>query len=179
MEFLFVKNLSKKIMYDYKKINSPVGLLTLMATDDKLVALLWASDRPNEAKLPLAKRNESHPILLETERQLEDYFAGTRTAFSIPLQFHGTEFQIQVWRALMDIPYGETCSYGRLAMKVGKPTASRAVGAANGRNPISIIVPCHRVIGNNGTLTGYGGGIQAKAKLLALEKSREPNLFNQ
>ncbi|HEX9788880.1 MAG TPA: methylated-DNA--[protein]-cysteine S-methyltransferase, partial [Candidatus Binatia bacterium] len=109
------------------------------------------------------------PILLETERQLKEYFFGTRTEFDLPLEPKGSEFQIKVWRALRQIPFGQTRSYLDLATAVGTPKASRAVGAANGRNPLSIVVPCHRVIGANGALTGFAGGLEVKAKLLALE----------
>ena len=107
--------------------------------------------------------------LREAQRQLEEYFAGERTEFSLPLESHGTDFQQRVWRALRAIPFGTTISYGELARRIGNPRAVRAVGLANGRNPISIIVPCHRVIGANGTLTGYGGGLERKRFLLALE----------
>ena len=110
-----------------------------------------------------------HPILVETERQLAEYFAGTRRAFSVALDFVGTPFQQKVWRALLDIPFGETRSYGELARQLGRPKASRAVGAANGKNPISIIGPCHRVVGSSGKLTGYAGGLAAKQYLLSLE----------
>ena len=106
----------------------------------------------------------------ETQRQLQAYFAGQLTAFDLPLATVGTEFQQRVWKALVGIPYGQTVSYGALAAQIGQPNASRAVGLANGRNPISIIVPCHRVIGANGKLTGYGGGIGRKQALLALER---------
>jgi methylated-DNA-[protein]-cysteine S-methyltransferase len=108
-------------------------------------------------------------VLLETEQQLNDYFAGTRKSFALKLDFNGTEFQKKVWAALLTIPFGETRSYGQIAKQIKKPKAVRAVGAANGRNPISIIAPCHRVIGSTGKLTGFAGGLEAKALLLALE----------
>jgi methylated-DNA-[protein]-cysteine S-methyltransferase len=110
-----------------------------------------------------------HPILVQTERQLGEYFAGTRTAFDLPLDPVGTDFQRRVWRALLTIPYGQTRSYADIARQVGSPAAVRAVGAANGRNPISIITPCHRVIGSTGQLTGFAGGLETKAYLLNLE----------
>ncbi|RYD65796.1 MAG: methylated-DNA--[protein]-cysteine S-methyltransferase, partial [Sphingomonadales bacterium] len=111
-----------------------------------------------------------HPVLVETERQIAEYFAGKRSAFTVPLDFRGTDFQKSVWAALLTIPFGETRSYGEIARQIGRPSASRAVGAANGRNPISIIAPCHRVIGSNGALTGFAGGLAAKELLLALER---------
>ena len=111
----------------------------------------------------------NHTILRETARQLDDYFAGRRRVFDLPLAFNGTDFQKQVWQALLAIPFGETRTYGQLAAQLGNPSASRAVGAANGKNPISIIAPCHRVIGGNGKLTGFACGLEAKAFLLGLE----------
>jgi methylated-DNA-[protein]-cysteine S-methyltransferase len=110
-----------------------------------------------------------HAILRETRRQLCEYFAGERRVFSLPLEFNGTDFQRRVWQALLTIPYGETRSYGQIARQIGQPRAVRAVGAANGRNPISIVAPCHRVIGSSGELTGFAGGLATKAQLLALE----------
>ena len=111
----------------------------------------------------------SHPILVETARQLAEYFAGTRRVFDLPLDFIGTDFHKKVWAALLNIPFGETRSYGQIATEVGSPNAVRAVGAANGRNPISIVAPCHRVIGAAGHLTGFAGGLETKAMLLAIE----------
>ena len=148
---------------------SPVGRLTLVASDAGLAAVLWENDDPRRVPLAIAGEDASHPVLRETARQLKEYFAGGRTVFELPLDFHGTDFQKQVWAALLAIPFGETRSYGQIARALGKPGAMRAVGAANGRNPISIIAPCHRVIGAGGQLTGFAGGLEAKAHLLALE----------
>ncbi len=148
---------------------SPVGRLTLVASDTGLAAVLWENDDPKRVPLAAAGEDARHPVLREAERQLKEYFAGARTSFDVPLDFHGTEFQKRVWAALLAIPFGETRSYGEIARALGKPSAMRAVGAANGRNPISIIAPCHRVIGANGQLTGFAGGLKAKAHLLALE----------
>ncbi|HYS46159.1 MAG TPA: methylated-DNA--[protein]-cysteine S-methyltransferase [Rhizomicrobium sp.] len=148
---------------------SPVGRLTLVASDTGLAAVLWENDDPKRVPLAAAGEDARHPVLREAERQLKEYFAGARTSFDVPLDFHGTEFQKRVWAALLTIPFGETRSYGEIARTLGKPSAMRAVGAANGRNPISIIAPCHRVIGANGQLTGFAGGLKAKAHLLALE----------
>ena len=110
-----------------------------------------------------------NPVLLKTARQLEEYFAGTRNCFELELDFVGTDFQKQVWAALLTIPFGETRTYSQIAQQIGKPSAVRAVGAANGRNPISIVAPCHRVIGASGKLTGFAGGLEAKERLLRLE----------
>ena len=158
--------------YAYKTMASPVGELKLIASDKGLAAILWENDDPKRVRLtPLAK-DDNHPILREAERQLSAYFAGTLKAFTLALDFKGTDFQKRVWSALLTIPFGETRSYGEIARQIGKPTASRAVGAANGKNPISIIAPCHRVIGSNGALTGFAGGLAAKSLLLGIESPR-------
>lgn len=153
-----------------KTTESPLGRLKLVASDKGLVAILWEQDNPRRVPLSNLVENDQHPVLVETQRQLEEYFAGKRKSFSIPLDMRGTRFQKDVWEALLAIPYGETRSYGQLAKQLGKPRATRAVGAANGRNPVSIIVPCHRVIGSSGKLTGFAGGLEAKAHLLSLER---------
>jgi methylated-DNA-[protein]-cysteine S-methyltransferase len=152
-------------------IESPVGLLRLVASDTGLVAILWEKDDPGRVRLGALVEDPDNEILLETERQLNSYFAGGLTAFTVPLDFRGTAFQRSVWAALLTIPFGETRSYAEIARQIGRPTAFRAVGAANGRNPISIIVPCHRVIGSNGALTGFAGGLAAKEHLLGLERA--------
>jgi len=151
-------------------IPSPVGALTLVADVDALVAILWENDSPARVPLPATVEAPDHPVLVATGQQLGEYFAGQRRAFDLPLRFRGTEFQRAVWAALLTIPFGETWSYGAIARSLGRPGASRAVGAANGRNPISIVAPCHRVIGANGALTGFAGGLAAKQALLALEQ---------
>ena len=150
-------------------LDSPVGSLSLVATDRALVALVWRTEVHHRALFEHAVEKPRHPVLRETARQLKEYFAGKRRRFDIELEFRGTEFQRAVWAALLEIPYGETRTYGQIAAHIGNATAVRAVGAANGRNPISIIAPCHRVIGTSGNLTGFGGGLDAKAYLLALE----------
>ena len=154
-----------------KTMPSPVGTLTLVASDAGLVAILWEDDDPSRVRLGTVKPVASHPILDAVQAQLTDYFAGKRTTFDAPLDPRGTEFQKSVWRALCAIPFGETRSYAEIARAVGRPTATRAVGAANGRNPISIIAPCHRVIGSNGALTGFAGGLAAKDYLLGHERA--------
>ncbi|OWT60136.1 methylated-DNA--[protein]-cysteine S-methyltransferase [Candidimonas nitroreducens] len=153
----------------FKTIDSPVGKLTLVASGPKLAAILWEHDKPGRVRLGPMQESPQEPILLEAARQLQEYFAGTRTHFELELEFAGTEFQKNVWQALLDIPYGQTRSYAQIAAQIGRPKAVRAVGAANGRNPLSIVAPCHRVIGKSGELTGYAGGLQAKELLLALE----------
>lgn len=152
-----------------KTTPSPIGPLRLVATDRGLAAILWPNDAPRRVRLPAADPGEDHPILRDAEHQLAEYFAGRRRKFSLPLAPVGTPFQRDVWTALAAIPFGEIRSYAQIAAGIGRPAAVRAVGAANGRNPLSIVVPCHRVIGSNGRLTGFAGGLDAKAFLLRLE----------
>lgn len=155
--------------YVSKTIRSPVGELTLIGSNAGLAGILWENDRPGRVRLDIVAEDANHPVLLETERQLAEYFAGRRKVFDLELDFAGTEFQKKVWRALLTIPCGETRTYAQIAKQIGDPKAVRAVGAANGRNPISIVAPCHRVIGSNGKLTGFAGGLDVKAQLLRLE----------
>lgn len=155
----------------FTHLPSPVGKLKLVAGDAGLAAVLWENDRPHRVQLPEPAYGSNDPVLVQASEQLQEYFAGTRKEFDLPLAPVGTPFQQQVWQALRDIPFGETRTYGQLAAQLGNPLASRAVGAANGRNPISIIVPCHRVIGHSGKLTGFAGGLQAKEYLLSHEQS--------
>jgi len=155
--------------YVYKIMKSPVGDLKLIASDAGLAAILWENDNPKRVRLNIMGEDRRHPILAETERQLTEYFAGRRKTFTVKLDFNGTDFQKSVWRALLKIPFGQTRSYGEIARSLGNPKAMRAVGAANGKNPISIIAPCHRVIGSAGQLTGFAGGLEVKATLLRLE----------
>ncbi|KQZ83581.1 methylated-DNA--[protein]-cysteine S-methyltransferase [Pseudomonas sp. Root562] len=153
---------------------SPVGELKLVANGSRLVAILWENDRPGRVRLgPMSEAPDS-PILIRAAAQLREYFAGTRRSFDLELDFSGTEFQKQVWAALLSIPFGETRSYSQIAEQIGNPTAVRAVGAANGKNPLSIIAPCHRVIGASGKLTGFAGGLEAKELLLTLEGGHWP-----
>ncbi len=155
--------------YFGKTIGTPVGALRLVASDAGLAAVLWENDDPGRVPLGDIEESRNHPILLDAERQLKEYFSGERKTFTLKLDFAGTQFQRRVWSALLTIPYGETRSYRDIAGQIGSPAAVRAVGAANGKNPISIITPCHRVIGANGKLTGFAGGLEVKARLLALE----------
>jgi methylated-DNA-[protein]-cysteine S-methyltransferase len=162
--------------YEYKLMPSPVGQLTLVARNGKLCAILWETERANRVRLGELREANDSLVLLEAEHQLQEYFAGTRNQFALELDFAGTDFQKQVWQALLTIPFGETRSYSQIAQQIGNPKAVRAVGAANGRNPISIIAPCHRVIGASGELTGFAGGLQAKQYLLALEGTGQAQL---
>jgi methylated-DNA-[protein]-cysteine S-methyltransferase len=159
--------------YVYKTMKSPVGELKLVGSDRGLAAILWENDSLSRVRLNVVGEDKKHAVLAETERQLGEYFAGKRKKFSIKLDFVGTEFQNKVWQALLTIPFGETRSYGEIAKQLGNPKAMRAVGAANGKNPISIIAPCHRVIGSTGELTGFAGGLKTKAFLLKLEGGQE------
>lgn len=154
----------------FMEMPSPVGILKLVATENALVAVLWENENPKRVRLAELIEQVNHPILLETQKQLREYFAGTRQQFDLPLDFEGTVFQKKVWQALLGIPFGETRSYRDIAAQVGNIKAVRAVGAANGKNPISIIAPCHRVVGANGKLVGFAGGLNNKEILLGLEK---------
>lgn len=152
-------------------LESPVGTLRIFATNEGLRAVLWPKN--DEAGLKLESEpieRADHPILVRAERQLEEYFSGQRRTFDVPLDPIGTPFQLSAWLGLREIPYGETRTYGEQAASIGRPSAPRAVGAANGRNPLSIFVPCHRVIGADGSLTGFAGGLETKRFLLALEQ---------
>jgi len=157
------------VTYTYKLMDSPVGQLKLVANGERLAAILWENDKPNRVRLGELVLADDRPILLETERQLHEYFAGNRDAFDLALDFQGTEFQKKVWAALLTIPFGQTRTYAQIAAQIGNVNAVRAVGAANGRNPVSIVAPCHRVIGASGDLTGFAGGLANKMLLLALE----------
>mgnify|MGYP002714835534 FL=1 len=149
---------------------TPVGQLKLVANETALVAVLWQNENPKRVRLEELLEQHDHPILCEAQQQLAEYFAGTRQQFDLPLDFDGTYFQKQVWQALLQIPYGETRSYKQIAEQLGNPKAVRAVGAASGKNPISIIAPCHRVIGASGKLVGFAGGLDNKQILLKLEQ---------
>ena len=147
-------------------VSSPFGKLTLVASEKGLVAI----DVRNNAKQKATAKNQSaQAILIETKKQLGQYFAGKRTSFDVALDLVGTEFQVKAWRALCRIPFGKTISYGQQAANIKKPKAFRAVGSANGKNPIPIIVPCHRVVASDGSLGGYSLGLKMKKQLLVLE----------
>ncbi len=172
---MMVQNATDTLIWD--SVSSPRGECNLLASDAGLVwmgtpgatldkGLLWVKKRGWNGDV----EQRPHPVLQQAKDELQRYFAGEKVIFSTPLDLRGTLFQIRVWRELCNIPYGETRSYGELALTIGHPNAPRAVGAANGANPIAIIVPCHRVIGSSGALTGYGGGLPTKFWLLALER---------
>jgi methylated-DNA-[protein]-cysteine S-methyltransferase len=153
------------------KLDSPVGTLQLIVSNAGIRALLWPMDGARVRVGPTELVDPTdHEVLIATKQQLEEYFAGTRTKFDLPLDPIGTMFQLDAWRALSTIDYGKTASYAEQASNIGRPKAVRAVGAANGKNPISIIVPCHRVIGSNGSLTGFAAGVDAKRWLLDHER---------
>jgi methylated-DNA-[protein]-cysteine S-methyltransferase len=155
-------------MNAFTYLESPIGRLLLTSDGSALTGLYMETSRKEPSRVGWIEDPQVAP-LPEAVRQLTEYFAGRRREFDLPLRFEGTPFQQRVWRELTAIPYGETWSYGELAKRINQPSASRAVGLANGRNPISILVPCHRVIGANGSLTGYGGGLERKRWLLAHE----------
>ena len=160
----------------YDEMDSPVGILTIIASPQGLHAILWDLYRasPEWQKIidPLQK-SDRDTVIAQTKKQLTEYFEGKRKTFDLPLQLAGTNFQRQAWNQLLAIPYGTTISYGEQAEKIGNKNKARAVGMANGLNPISIVIPCHRVIGSNGCLVGFGGGIEKKAYLLRLEQTAE------
>jgi methylated-DNA-[protein]-cysteine S-methyltransferase len=152
-------------------MDSPVGEVRIVERDGKITDLEFFPFRPNIDGRPIGERNDDHPLLVKAVEQLTSYFARDLKEFDLPLAPHGSVFQRRVWDALREIGYGETASYGQIAHRLGMTNAaSRAVGSANGRNPIAIVIPCHRVIGANGTLTGYAGGLERKQTLLGLEQ---------
>lgn len=166
-----ILSLPKDAVYD--EINSPVGKLTLIASPEGLHAILWDTDRKNlkyEKIINDLIQSKKEKIIIQTQKQLAEYFQGKRKTFDLPLILNGTDFQIQAWKQLMKIPYATTISYAEQAVRIGHKNKARAVGMANGLNPISIVIPCHRVVGSNGHLVGFGGGIEKKAYLIHLEK---------
>lgn len=169
----WLNHLPEKVYID--RFSTPVGRMMLIASSQGLHAVMW--DRESETDLErevLARMlpGRSFPLIVQAKRQLRDYFAGQRKSFDIPIKLYGTEFQKRAWRELMRIPYGRTISYGEQARRLGATNKARAVGSANGKNPISIIVPCHRVVARNGAIGGYGGGLPAKSLLLRLEEAK-------
>ena len=152
-------------------VDSPIGTITLVADDDALVEVHLPDAKSSSATVAEDTPPSGHPVLAQAAAELQEYFAGDRAEFDVPLAPHGTTFQLAAWQALRTIPYGETVSYGEQARRLGDRNLARAVGAANGRNPLPIVVPCHRVVGANGHLTGFGGGIECKAWLLDHERA--------
>lgn len=167
-----VKFLSAGATYD--EMNSPVGTLTIVTSLKGLHAVLWEKDRKNPACEKIINnlhQSKNEQIIIRTKKQLTEYFQGKRKIFDLPLVINGTDFQMQAWKQLLKIPYSKTVTYAEQAEKIGDKKKARAVGSANGLNPISIIIPCHRVIGSNGHLIGFGGGLEKKAFLLKLEQT--------
>lgn len=154
----------------YRYLKSPFGRVLVAGDGDSLQWLSFTRGRQKATSLSEWTEDNRDALLREAGRELAAYFAGKRERFELPLEPQGTEFQKRVWKKLVSIPYGKTLSYGELARRIGRPEAPRAVGAANGQNPISVIIPCHRLIGKNGDLTGYGGGLDMKRGLLELER---------
>lgn len=159
--------------YNYTVMKSSVGEITLVADNVSLRAIYWLNQKPDRVKFPDLENNDSNHVLKSAVKQLKAYFFGTRREFDIPLRPVGTVFQEEVWLALRSISYGETVSYSDIAKQIGRPKAVRAVGAAIGKNPLSIMIPCHRVIGANGKLIGFAGGLSTKEFLLNLENQTD------
>lgn len=157
------------LSYDFFRYESPAGTLTVVADRDAVYTILFGGQPPRDNK-EHSFREKRTPILETTLAELDAWFAGTLKAFSVPVNLSGTAFQKDVWNAIAKIPYGERRTYGEIARRIDKPNAARAVGGACNRNPVPIIIPCHRVIGANGSLTGFGGGLEIKKELLALEQ---------
>ncbi|HKU80606.1 MAG TPA: methylated-DNA--[protein]-cysteine S-methyltransferase [Candidatus Tumulicola sp.] len=160
----------------WARLATPIGELGLVAGEHGLTEIRWDAAGGGRGGA-LGREDPDHPLLRRAARQLTEYFDGTRKTFELDLEFHGTTFQKRVWNELLAIPYGETRSYGEIALRLGNPNATRAVGAANGRNPLPIVAPCHRVIGASGALTGFGGGLELKARLLDFERGALPLAF--
>ncbi len=154
----------------YTEMKSPLGTLLLTAEDGALTGVHFPGQKHDKPHQPDWKRGDDEPVLAKARAQLAEYFEGRRSDFDLKLAPRGTPFQQAVWRALLAVPFGATSTYGSIAAAIGRPSAVRAVGAAIGANPIGIIVPCHRIIGRDGSLTGYAGGLDRKTKLLALER---------
>lgn len=164
-------------MIFYTIMDSSIGRLVIASTDRGLIRILLPGEKSSDSLARLQKAYPGEAIIENRDKnrdavkQLREYFEGTRTVFSLPMELRGTEFQKSVWKTVARVPYGQTKSYGDIAREIRKPKACRAVGAANGANPIPIVIPCHRIIGSNGSMTGFGGGIPLKEKLLGMEKN--------
>ena len=174
LDIQMLKQLPRETVWE--DMTSPLGPLTVLASDNGVHAIAFAGDRTEQAKINFP-RAEDHPIINAATEQLAMYFDGTLKVFDLPLNLRGTDFQKRVWNLLLEIPFGETRTYGDLARALGNAGASQAVGAANGKNPVAIVVPCHRVIGASGHLTGYAGGMDKKKFLLTHEGVIQPTLF--
>ena len=174
LDLQILKQLPQETVWE--NVSSPLGLLTVLASDDGVHAIAFESDRTEQAKINFP-RAVNHLIINAAVEQLAMYFDGKLKIFDLPLDWRGTNFQKRVWKLLLEIPFGETRTYGDIARALGNAGASQAVGAANGKNPVAIVVPCHRVIGTSGHLTGYAGGIERKRFLLTHEGVIQPTLF--
>ena len=174
LDLQILKQLPRETVW--KDVASPLGSLTVLASDNGVHAIAFEGDRTEQAKINLP-RAVNHPIINAVDEQLAMYFDGMLKVFDLPLDLRGTDFQKRVWKLLLDIPFGETRTYHDIARALGNAGASQAVGAANGKNPVAIVVPCHRVIGASGHLTGYAGGIEKKKFLLTHEGVIQPTLF--
>lgn len=163
-------------MITWMRFDTPLGPMLVLAEDGALSSLDFIDAKYARAIEPGWRKDERSPLLIECARQVRDYFAGRRRTFDLPLAPHGTAFQCRVWGEISRIPYGKTITYGELAKRSGAAGSARAAGAATGRNPLAIVVPCHRVLGSGGALTGYAGGVDRKARLLALEGASEEAL---
>ena len=164
----------------YKDLASPVGQIRLIASARGLAAMIWEGENYERNKLNEPVNDEQNPILLQAEIQLNEYFTKQRKVFDLPIDLVGTEFQVKVWNTILNIPFGKTKTYGELARMLGDIKAVRAVGGALNKNPVSIIIPCHRVVGASGKLVGFAGGLKNKSILLNLENEHKtPDLFNQ
>ena len=163
---------TRDVSYFSGVVTAPFGEVTVVASDFGVRYVMFSEDaHPKPLSNINIRLDPQHPVVKSTLDQLREYFNGARIAFDVPLDLHGTEFQVATWRSLAGIPFGKTISYGEQAASIGRPKAVRAVGGANGRNPVAIVLPCHRVIGANGSLTGFGGGIAVKQWLLQHERS--------
>ena len=174
LDLQILKQLPQETVWE--NVASPLGLLTVLASENGVHAIAFGSDRTEQAKTNLP-RAVNHPIINAAVEQLAMYFDGKLKVFDLPLNLRGTDFQKRVWKLLLEIPFGETRTYGDIALALGNAGASQAVGAANGKNPVAIVVPCHRVIGASGHLTGYAGGMDKKKFLLTHEGVLQPTLF--
>jgi methylated-DNA-[protein]-cysteine S-methyltransferase len=165
------------VIFSRGTLQAPFGMLTVVASDRGVRYITFEEDAHPKSYVDMVVRDDSeHPVVASALMQLREYLAGDRTSFDLPLDLQGTDFQVEAWNALAKIPFGSTMSYAQQAASIGRPKATRAIGSANGRNPVVIVLPCHRVIGANGSLTGFGGGLHVKSWLLDLEKQKSAHL---
>ncbi len=164
---------AETVIFSRGTLQAPFGLLTVVASHRGVRYITFAEDAHPKSYVGMDVHDDSeHPVVASALMQLREYFAGDRTSFDLPLDLQGTEFQVDAWNALAKIPFGSTVSYAQQAASIGRPKATRAIGSANGRNPVVIVLPCHRVVGADGSLTGFGGGLHVKSWLLDLEKQK-------